>query len=78
MGYKRYACCSERRNPMRDPLPPPQATAASTRTQQARAFVRSRLVQFQNGPVCSCHPNGGHPTDEPEGRDTVQLRRQVS
>lgn len=63
---------------MRAPFPPPQAPAASTRSQQAREFVRSRLVQFQNGPVCSCHPGGGHPTHEPEGRDTVRLRRQAS
>jgi len=63
---------------MRDLFPPPQATAASTRSQQARAFVRSRLVQFQNGPVCSCHPNGGHPTHEYAARDAIRLRRHAS
>ncbi|HWO21408.1 MAG TPA: hypothetical protein VNO30_21720 [Kofleriaceae bacterium] len=31
-------------------------------TQLARAFVRSRLVRFEPMTVCSCHPDGGHPT----------------
>ena len=60
---------------MRDTFPFLLTTAASTRSQQARAFVRSRLLQFQSGPVCSCHPDGGHPAHETASRDTVRLRR---
>ena len=63
---------------MRDTSPFSLTTAASTRSQQTRAFVRSRLLQFQSGPVCSCHPDGGHPGHETDFRDTVRLRRKAS
>jgi len=50
-----------------------QALTTSPRSQQARAFVRDRLVRIGAGPVCSCHPNGGHPTEEPPVRDTIKI-----
>ena len=61
---------------MRDTTSPQLAPMPSSRSQSARAFVRSRLVRIQQGPLCSCHPGGGHPTEEePPQRDTVKIIR---
>ena len=61
-------------------LSPFQPSTAAARSQQTRAFVRSRLVQLHSAPLCSCHPDGDHPIPnrpvlESRTRDTVRIRR---
>lgn len=61
---------------MSEPRIPQQAPFPSSRSQQARAFVRNRLVNIQLGPVCSCHPGGRHPVPEDIAtRETQRLIR---
>lgn len=60
---------------MRDHPNHQQAPFAPNRSQQARARIQQRLRQIQYSPVCSCHPNGGHSSEEPPQRDTVKIRR---